>query len=53
MCEYLDINIYTEPHLIHIAKAALEAPLPVLASFMLCFLLLKYLTLGTKMTDLS
>lgn len=28
MCEYLGINIYTEPHLTHIAKAALEAPLP-------------------------
>ena len=28
MCEYLGINIYTEPHLISIAKAALEAPLP-------------------------
>ena len=28
MCEYLGINMYTEPHLIAIAKAALEAPLP-------------------------
>jgi hypothetical protein len=28
MCEYLEINIYTEPHLIYLAKAALEAPLP-------------------------
>jgi hypothetical protein len=28
MCEYLGINIYTEPHLMPIAKAALEAPLP-------------------------
>jgi hypothetical protein len=28
MCEYLGINIYMEPHLISIAQAALEAPLP-------------------------
>jgi hypothetical protein len=28
MCEYLGINVYTEPHLIHIAKAAIEAPIP-------------------------
>ena len=29
MCEYLGINIYSEPHLIHIAKQALEDPLPL------------------------
>ena len=28
MCEYLGINLYTEPHLASIAKAALEAPVP-------------------------
>ena len=28
MCEYFGINIYSEPHLIYIAKKALEDPLP-------------------------